>query len=74
MAREPYHPTTYRAHYEQNLERVYTMKSGESLFSLATAFLILAGVALVVKSPNASKVITSAGNVFIGSVKAATQG
>lgn len=46
------------------------MKTGEGIVSIALAMLGIAMVAVVVQSPNTSKVISSAGGTFIGSVRA----
>lgn len=42
------------------------------LFSVATAFIVLAGVAIVVTSPNTRGDIAAIGNTFTNSLKAAT--
>lgn len=47
------------------------MKSGEGIFSLATALLGIAMVAVIVQSPNTSKVITAGGTTFVNAVRAA---
>lgn len=44
--------------------------NGEKVFSLATAMLGIAMVAVIVQSPNTSKVFKAAGDVWVGSVKA----
>lgn len=46
------------------------MKTGEQLFSLLGAMVGVMIVALVVKSPNTSKVITAAGSAFSGAARA----
>jgi hypothetical protein len=44
--------------------------NGEKLFSLATAMLSIALVAVLVQSPNTAKVLTAGGNAWVGSVRA----
>ena len=47
------------------------MRTGEGIFSLATALLGIAMVAVIIQSPNTSKVITASGQTFVGAVRAA---
>lgn len=46
----------------------------DSILALGGAIVVLAGVAVAVKSPFTSQLVTSIGNAFSGSVKAATAG
>lgn len=46
------------------------MKGTEGVFSLLTAMLGIAMVAVIVQSPNTSKVLTAGGSAFSGSVRA----
>jgi hypothetical protein len=46
------------------------MGGKEGLFSLLTAMLGIAMVAVIVQSPNTSRVITAGGSAFTGSVRA----
>lgn len=44
--------------------------NGEKLFSIASAMLGVAMVAVIVQSPNTSKVISAAGTTWVNSVRA----
>lgn len=46
----------------------------DTVLALAGAIVVLAGVAVAVKSPFTSQLVTAIGNAFSGSVKAATAG
>jgi hypothetical protein len=46
------------------------MKGSEGIFSLLTAMLGIAMVAVIVQSPNTSRVISAGGTAFSGSVRA----
>lgn len=46
------------------------MKSGEGIISLLAAMLGIATIAVIVQSPNTSKVITAGGSAFATAVRA----
>jgi hypothetical protein len=44
--------------------------TGEKIISLFTAMLVIAGISVLVQSPNTTKVFATVGNTWIGSVHA----